>query len=113
MHPQPCVVEPLRERDRGAAIAIVEMAAQREHFDGVEAMCRDLDQVIPIEPLADIEMGGDSEHFTTTARVTNAAVRIAGTSRGSPSRTPSYAACIEYKPCCCATLSYSRTCRAL
>ena len=97
MQAQARVVEPLGQRDGGAAIAVVEVVAHGEHLDRLEAVRGDLDEVIAIEPIADVEMGGDSEHFsqtrmlgiTTTARAARAGARTAGTSRGSPSRSAS------------------------
>ena len=59
---EPGVVEPFGERDGGAPIAVVEMFAQREQLDRLEAMRRDLDEMIAIEPLANVKVRRDSEH---------------------------------------------------
>ncbi len=62
MQDQPRVFEPLGQRDPGAAVAVVEVIADCEHFDGLEAVRGDLDQVITIEAIGDVEMRGDTEH---------------------------------------------------
>ena len=38
------------------------MAPDREHLDGVEAVRGDLDEMIAVEPIADIEMRRDAKH---------------------------------------------------
>ena len=38
----------------GAAIAVVEVAAQPEHLDGFEAVRGDFNEMIAIEPVSDV-----------------------------------------------------------
>jgi hypothetical protein len=42
-------------------VVIIEMGTRREDLDGLESVRRDLDQVIPVEPDAVIEMCGNPE----------------------------------------------------
>ncbi len=55
------LLQPFLQSARGGLDVIVEVAARREHFDAVESVRRDLQQVIPREALAVIEMRGDPE----------------------------------------------------
>ena len=71
MQGQTRVVEPLRQRDGGAAIAIVEVIADRKHFNRIEAMRGYLDEVIAIEAIGDVQMRGNAEHGHSTLKLTS------------------------------------------
>jgi hypothetical protein len=55
------VVEPFGERDGGAPVAIVKVAAEAEHLDGFKAVGSDFNEVIAIEAIGDVKMCGDPE----------------------------------------------------
>ena len=58
---EPGVAEPRREGiDRGRVV-IVEMGAGREDLDGLETVSRNLQQMVPPEPLGVIEVRRDTE----------------------------------------------------
>jgi hypothetical protein len=56
MQRQPRIVEPLGQRHGGAAIAVIEMALDREHFDRVETMRGNLHEMIAVESIGDVQM---------------------------------------------------------
>ena len=53
------------------AVVIVEVRARGEHLDGLEAMRRDLDQVLPVEALGVEQVRGDAEGRAQTPILTD------------------------------------------
>ncbi len=73
MDPQPGIRERLLQLGNRALVFVRQVRTVREQLDGVEAVRRDLDQVIAAQPFVVIQVGGDGEGWSAhgaTARPT-------------------------------------------
>lgn len=61
MQTEPGVGQVVGDLRDGPVVVVVEVSASREDFDRLEAVGSDLYQVIPVQPGAMIEMGGNPE----------------------------------------------------
>ena len=63
---QPAVVQVLAQFGQDLRVVVVDVRAGREDLDGAEPVCRNLHQMVPVEPCVVVEMRGHAELHGTS-----------------------------------------------
>ena len=69
MRAQPAVVQVLLQIGQDLHVVVVDVRAGREDLDGREPVCRDLHQMVPVEPCVVVEVRGHAELHETSRGV--------------------------------------------